>query len=445
MLCNTGDAPLSIQQIEDTYFLDPDHRLILTAMRSILDQAGRDGAPVRLDPVIISQTLKADHKRTSTANGMPFVQYLVLCESECVTPSNLFFHYRRVRDHAIRVALIDELRNVALNVKKDEPIDTIAKGLEAAHEKLVKSSSTNTVSRPIEMAEEVWIELQRDLTGGNKGIMTGFKPLDAATGGLQRGELTYLAARPSVGKSAFALHLARTACLDNRSVLLISLEMNKTSLIQRLMSNHCSVPFSKIRNHDLNQTERKTIWDGLAEFGGMWPLHVVDKPGASANDVLAATQEIISKGGLDLLIVDYLQIMDGKRMRNESRQEEVSRLSSRIKAMTLQFGISTVCLSQLSRAAETEARPQLHHLRESGSIEQDADVVLFLHCLRPGTIENEWKSGLELILAKNKNGPAGVVVDLWMLGQYQRFIERHERIDPPAKPKTYQRAAGWQD
>lgn len=251
----------------------------------------------------------------------------------------------------------------------------------------------------------------RRAEGELQGMATGFAELDGLLCGLKRQELVILGARPSQGKTALATAVMVQACLSHgASVLFASLEMNAESIGDRLLSSWSGVCSEKLRRA-WHLTAKDTADIGLAAAGlSAARLTIDDRPSQTVGHVAANARRIKARRGLDLVVVDYLGLMDGQRQKGENRQEEVARLSRRIKAMARELDVPVLCLHQLNRQSETreDRRPRLADLRESGQIEQDADAVLLLH--RPEYYDPNDQPGIaEVIVAKNRNGPTGTV------------------------------------
>lgn len=253
------------------------------------------------------------------------------------------------------------------------------------------------------------------------GIPSGFRDLDRTTSGFQKGDMILVAARPSMGKTAFVLNLALTAGLRaGKSVAVFSLEMGKEQLVYRMLCSEANVDMQKLRVGDLGEED----WIKLARAAGPMAnskIFIDDTPSISISEMRSKCRRLKIEKGLDYIIIDYLQLMTGSR-KSESRQQEVSEISRSLKGLAKEIGAPVIALSQLSRAPEMRAdhRPILSDLRESGSIEQDADVVMFLYRDEYYNKDTEKKGIAEVILAKQRNGPTGTVELAWV-GQYTKF------------------------
>jgi replicative DNA helicase len=266
------------------------------------------------------------------------------------------------------------------------------------------------------------IELAQNRGGGLTGIPTGFTNLDAYTHGLHSGQLVIVAARPSVGKSTFALDIARNAAIrNNQATIFFSLEMGRSEIAMRMLSAESGIYLQSMRKGTLTEGD----WAKLAAVRGKIndaPLYIDDSPNMSLVEIRAKCRRLAQQVQLKMVVIDYIQLMSsGKKV--ESRQQEVSEFSRALKLLSKELNVPVVALSQLNRQPEQtkDKRPELSHLRESGSLEQDADVVVLLH--REGLFEKDHPRAGEadLILAKQRNGPTGTVTVAFQ-GQYSRFV-----------------------
>lgn len=253
------------------------------------------------------------------------------------------------------------------------------------------------------------------------GIPSGFTDLDSKTSGFQNGDMILVAARPSMGKTAFALNIASYAALRaGKSVAIFSLEMSKIQLAYRMLCAEANIDMQKLRTGDLNDED----WIRLARAAGPMAgskIFIDDTAAASVTEIRSKCRKLKIEHGLDLIIIDYMQLMTSNK-RAENRQQEVSEISRSLKALAKEMNAPVIALSQLSRAPEVRAdhRPMLSDLRESGSIEQDADIVMFLYRDDYYNKETDKKNISEVIIAKQRNGPTGTVELAW-IGQYTKF------------------------
>jgi replicative DNA helicase len=266
--------------------------------------------------------------------------------------------------------------------------------------------------------------------GHMTGIPTGFRDIDYNTSGFQRSDLILIAARPSMGKTAFALNIAENMCFrKDYHVAIFSLEMSRQQLINRLFAMESHVNSQSIRNGTLNAEEWEKVVES-ADIIGKSHLMIDDTPGISVREMRTKCRQFQLKEGLDCVIIDYLQLMTASGTRStDSRQQEISEISRSLKGLARELNVPVVALSQLSRAVESRPnhRPMLSDLRESGAIEQDADVVMFLYRDDYYNKDSENKGVCEIIIAKQRNGPIGTVNLAW-LPDYTKF----ETIDQRA-------------
>jgi replicative DNA helicase len=268
------------------------------------------------------------------------------------------------------------------------------------------------------------------------GLATGFKQLDIMTSGLQKGELIIIAARPSMGKTALAINIAENAAIrSNATVAVFSLEMSKESLLRRMLASQAWVDQRKLQTGFLGKEDHEKLQNALSQLVES-RIFIDDTAGISLAEMRAKARRLRQNaGGLDLIVVDYLQLMSatvpssGKR-NYENRTQEVSAISRGLKALSKELNVPVVALSQLSRAGvqrKDDKRPMLSDLRESGSIEQDADVVAFIHresyYSHDEEMSEDEKAKSEIILAKQRNGPTGTV--------HLNFVSRFTRFDDP--------------
>jgi replicative DNA helicase len=259
---------------------------------------------------------------------------------------------------------------------------------------------------------------------GVTGLVTGFADLDAKLGGMRAGELLILAARPGMGKSALAANIAEAVADCNEPVLFVSLEMSRLELSERMLSGRSKVSSDRLRKGILNATEHARMAQKVGELAQL-PLYIDDSPSRTVAEIGATARRLKRRHGLGLLVIDYLQLIEPDNPR-EVRQEQVAKISRRLKAMARELKVPVLCLAQLNRQTEAsrENKPRLAHLRESGAIEQDADVVMFIHREEYYATNDkdraELKGKADVIVAKQRNGPTGDVKLTW-LEDFTRF------------------------
>ena len=315
--------------------------------------------------------------------------------------------------------------------QQNKPLDEI---LEDAQKKVFELAETGNSEEYVPIRQVVLnaldvIERASKTKGTVTGIPTGFIDLDYKLSGLQRSDLVLIAARPSMGKTAFVLNIAQhVAFRQNLAVAIFSLEMSKEQLVNRLFSLESHVDAQILRTGNLSDTDWEKLIEGAGTIGSSRMI-IDDTSGITISEMRSKCRKYKLEMGLDLVIIDYLQLMSGSNSRrNESRQQEISEISRSLKGLARELNVPVIALSQLSRAVEqrTDKRPMLSDLRESGAIEQDADVCMFIYRDDYYNPDTEDKNIAEIIIAKQRNGPIGTVRLAWM-PQYTRFGNEERR------------------
>ncbi len=328
------------------------------------------------------------------------------------------------------IRLNEEIANACYGGK--ESLEYILEDTEKRVFQLVQKRTTDAYVpiRQVVMNAMDKIEAAAKNKGSVTGIPTGFLDLDYRTAGLQPSDLILIAARPSMGKTALMLNLARNVAFKkNLCMAVFSLEMSKEQLVNRMFSMESNVDSQKLRTGQLNDQE----WEKLIESAGVIgksSLIIDDTPGISIAELRSKCRKYKLEHGLSVIMIDYLQLMTGSG-RTDSRQQEISDISRSLKSLARELSVPVIALSQLSRAVEQrpDHRPMLSDLRESGAIEQDADVVMFIYRDEYYNKDSEKRGITELIIAKQRNGPIGTVELAW-IPEYQRFANlEHRKID----------------
>ncbi len=421
------DAVSSIVKAEDFY--SDNHRVIYEALVSIV------GKNQRADYVLLSEELKKSQK-LETVGG---ILYLTNLTTDIVDAYNVEDHAKIVRDKAHLRKLIHVANAVeSMAYREEEETEDIVNRAEQMV--LDVSGTTKGESSFSAMRDVVYEtidrinELQRH-KGILTGVSTGFKDLDNLTSGLQKSDLILVAARPSMGKTAFTLNIAQNVAMKSKkNVAFFSLEMSKTQLVARVLAAVAGINSGRIRNGQLSQEDWGKAINALNDLAEA-PLYIDDTSGLTPQLMKKKLRRLIQEHGeLGLVVVDYIQLMEngGKKMA-DNRQQEVSAISRQLKIMAREFNVPLIALSQLSRGVESRAdkTPMLSDLRESGSLEQDADIVAFLN--RENYQDTEDTSdGVEtqVIIRKHRNGELGIV-KLWFEGAYTRFRDLAYREDDP--------------
>ncbi|HZQ90263.1 MAG TPA: replicative DNA helicase [Terriglobales bacterium] len=408
----------------DEFFLDS-HRRIYQRM-SDLAESGRP-----IDVISLTDEL-GRHKEVEAVGG---VAYLASLTDGVPRRESIVQHIRLVKDKALLRGLIHAANSaIARAMEQADPAAEVLDGVEAEIFRLSDDRIGKGFLDIPEIVKESFGSIDKLYERGQRitGLETHYEDLDRMTSGLQRSDLVIIAARPSMGKTAFALNIAENAAVrDKKSVGVFSLEMSREALLLRLLCSQARVDSHKLRTGFLGREDYQKLVAALAALAES-PIYIDDTPGVSLQEMRAKARRLQQKHGLDLLIVDYLQLMSatplGGGRRFENRTQEVSAISRGLKAIAKELRIPVIALSQLSRAPESRGdrghRPQLADLRESGSIEQDADVVAFIfreEVYKPD--EPELQGMAELIIAKQRNGPTGTV-QLAFLKNSTRFESR---------------------
>jgi replicative DNA helicase len=390
-----------IETLKERDFYRPAHELIYDA---ILDLYGR-GEPA--DPVTVSAELtkRGDIAR---AGGAPYLHTLI---SSVPTAANAGYYARIVRDRAVLRRLVEAgTKIVQLGYSEEGEVDDVVDAAQAEIYQVTEHRASEDYVQLSELLPATLDEIEAIQNGvAGEGVKSGFKDLDKLTNGFHPGNMIVLAARPAVGKSTLGLDIARNAAIHNGDAAVIfSLEMSRSEITMRMLSAEARVGLNNIRSGSLSDDE----WGRLAKRMGeisQAPLFIDDSPNLSLMEIRAKARRLKQRHNLKIIVIDYLQLMtSGKRV--ENRQQEVSEFSRNLKLLAKELEVPIIAISQLNRSPEQRAdkKPMLSDLRESGSIEQDADVVILLH--RDDLYDNQNRSGeADLIVAKHRNGPTRTI------------------------------------
>jgi len=388
-----------------------------------------EGLPV--DLVTLQERLKTKDV-PAEISGLEFIRDLLNMVS---TSANVKYYAQIVADKSVMRRLIrlnEEIANVCY--AGNEPLEAVLEKTEkSVFELLQKRNSGEFVPiKQVVLNALERIEKASKNKGTVTGIPTGFIDLDYKLSGLQPSDLVLIAARPSMGKTAFVLNIAQyMAFKKDKSVAIFSLEMSKEQLVNRLFSLESQVDAQAIRTGNMKDSDWEKLIEGAGIIGGS-RLIIDDTPGISISELRSKCRKYKLEHGLDVIIIDYLQLMTGSVGKSqESRQQEISEISRSLKGLARELNVPVVSLSQLSRAVESrpDKRPMLSDLRESGAIEQDADVVMFIYRDEYYNKDSEFKKQAEIIIAKQRNGPVGTVNLAW-LGEYTKFANLSRQEEP---------------
>jgi replicative DNA helicase len=412
IILDNGLISQAIELLRPEDFYVPSHRRIFVAMIALFERGAE------INPILIGEELKKDNALESVG-GISFITNLTYG----LPHSTNIAHYAKVvRGKSMLRQLIKAASKITQEAleEEDEPeiiLDHAEHAIFQLADERIRQGFTHV--KPI--AEQL-LEKVQEMEGRAAvltGLTTGFADLDQMTSGLQRNELIIVAARPSMGKTSFALMLAENAAIHAGAVVgMFSLEMSKEALVTRMLCSQGNIDQQRFRNGFLSRAEWAQIAKSLGTLADT-KIFLDDTPGITVLEMRAKARRLAAEQKrLDLIVVDYLQLMTGSAKRFESRQQEVSQISRELKGLAKELDVPLVALSQLSRAPESRSdhRPQLADLRESGALEQDADLVAFIY--RPeqykspeerDSLPDDEKNVAELIIAKQRNGPTGTV------------------------------------
>lgn len=370
-------------------------------------------------------TLPEELRRMKKLDDVGGLEYILSLPNLVATAANIEYHANIVAEKALARNIITtctELTSEAYDGEK-EPEDL----LDDAERRILQISESKRRGdfAPVGVVVEETLDKITKLyenKAGITGLPTGFRDLDRLTSGLQPSDLILVAARPSMGKTAFTLNIAQNVGVkQHKTVAFFSLEMSQEQLVQRLLCQIAHIDSQKLRTGQLNSDDEWTKLTDACDKLYQAPIYIDDTPGISVTEMRSKARRLKAEHGLDLIIVDYLQLMQGRN--SESRQQEISEISRSLKALARELKVPLIALSQLSRSVESrqDKRPMLSDLRESGALEQDADIVSFLYREDYYDKETENQHITEIILAKHRNGPVGSV-KLYFKGEYTLFL-----------------------
>ncbi|HLR23589.1 MAG TPA: replicative DNA helicase [Pseudogracilibacillus sp.] len=410
-------------------FFRANHQVIFEAMFELFEK----GEPIDLVTVT---TLLSNNQKLEIAGG---VNYLTDVASSVPTAANIDYYCSIVEEKAVLRRLIQSATDIVTNTFSKE--DQVEEVLDEAEKTILEVSSRKNVKafKPI---KDVLIEVYDDIEQLHHreddvtGVPTGYRDLDRMTSGFQRNDLIIVAARPSMGKTAFALNIAQNVAIKtDENVAIFSLEMGAGQLVQRMLCAEGNIDSQRLRTGKLQQDDwgKLTMAMGSLSHAG---IYIDDSPGIRVSDIRSKCRRLKQEHGLGMIIIDYLQLIQGSENSRENRQQEVSEISRSLKSLARELEVPLIALSQLSRGVEArqDKRPMMSDLRESGSIEQDADIVGFLY--RDDYYDNESEQqNIEIILAKQRNGPTGTV-ELAFVKEFNKFVDLDFRYEGTEVPPT---------
>jgi len=404
------------------------HQKIFHAMLRVADK----GEPV--DLVTVTAEL-ADTQQLEEVGG---VSYLSELADSVPTAANVEYYARIVEEKSILRRLIRTATSIAQDgYTREDEVDVL---LDEAERKIMEISQrkhSGTFQNIKDVLVQTYdnIEMLHNRKGEVTGIPTGFTELDRMTAGFQRSDFIIVAARPSVGKTAFALNIAQNvATKTDENVAIFSLEMSAQQLVMRMLCAEGNINAQNLRTGRLTPEDwgKLTMAMGSLSNAG---IYIDDTPSIRVSDIRAKCRRLKQERGLGMVVIDYLQLIQGSGRNRENRQQEVSEISRSLKALARELEVPVIALSQLSRSVEQrqDKRPMMSDIRESGSIEQDADIVAFLYRDDYYNKDSENKNIIEIIIAKQRNGPVGTV-QLAFIKEYNKFVNLERRFDDAQIP-----------
>ena len=418
MLLDKEAAAVALDILSPDDFYSRQYGVLFSCMAELFNE----GKPI--DLVTVQEKLKG-RDMPPEFSGFEFAKSIM---DNVPTSANVKSYAEIVHEKAVKRRLIQVNEEIANTCYADqEEMDTV---LSETEEKIFRVLQARGAAEfvPIDQVTiNVMERIQEAYMSGAPvtGIPTGFIDLDNRTSGMQPSDLILIAARPSMGKTAFVLNLVEHAALKKRlSCMIFSLEMSKEQLVNRLLSMESGVDAQKIRTGQLTPSDFEMLLEAAVRVSGSPNLLIDDTPGISITELRSKCRKRKLESGLDMIIIDYLQLMSGSGGRSsDSRQQEIAEISRSLKALAREMKAPVIALSQLSRACESrpDHRPMLSDLRESGAIEQDADVVMFLYRDDYYNKDTDHPNEAEVIIAKQRNGPIGTVTLLWK-PEITRFV-----------------------
>ncbi|GGA70239.1 replicative DNA helicase [Ornithinibacillus halotolerans] len=413
-------------------FYRASHQRIFETMLKLSDR----GEPI--DLVTVTSAL-SNNDQLEEAGG---VTYLAQLAESVPTAANIEYYAKIVEEKSVLRRLIRTATDIVTTTfsREDEVEDVLN---EAEKSILEVSGRKNTGSFKVikDVLIEVYdkIESLHQSKGDVTGIPTGYRELDKMTSGFQRNDLIIIAARPSVGKTAFALNIAQNvATKTDENVAIFSLEMGADQLVQRILCAEGNIDATRLRNGKLEADDWTKLTMAMGSLSNAG-IYIDDTPGIRVSEIRSKCRRLKQEHGLGMILIDYLQLIQGSGNKpGENRQQEVSEISRSLKGLARELNVPLIALSQLSRGVEQrqDKRPMMSDLRESGSIEQDADIVGFLYRDDYYDKETEKQNIIEIILAKQRNGPVGTV-ELAFVKEYNKFVDldhRYQESDIPPQP-----------
>ncbi|GLY08815.1 replicative DNA helicase [Pseudobacillus badius] len=399
------------------------HQKIYHTMLKLNDQGKA------VDVVTVTEELAAS-KDLEDVGG---VIYLTELAESVPTAANIEYYARIVEEKSLLRRLIRTATTIAQEgYNREDEVDALLNEAEKSIMEVAQRKNTSAFHNIKDVLVRTYdnIEMLHNRKGDVTGIPTGFAELDRMTAGFQRNDLIIVAARPSVGKTAFALNIAQNvATKTEENVAIFSLEMGAEQLVMRMLCAEGNINAQNLRTGSLTDEDWRKLTMAMGSLSNSG-IFIDDTPGVRIGDIRSKCRRLKQEHGLGMILIDYLQLIQGSGRSGENRQQEVSEISRSLKALARELEVPVIALSQLSRGVEQrqDKRPMMSDIRESGSIEQDADIVAFLYRDDYYDKESENKNIIEIIIAKQRNGPVGTV-QLAFVKEYNKFVNLERRFD----------------
>lgn len=411
-------------------FYRASHQRIFAAMISLSER----GEPI---DVVTVTTFLNDRKQLEEVGG---VSYLTELAESVPTAANVEYYSKIVEEKSTLRRLIRKATDiVTASFEREDEVEDVLNDAEKSILEVSGSKNSGAFKNIKDVLINVYdnIEMLHQQKGDVTGIPTGFMELDGITSGFQRNDLIIIAARPSVGKTAFALNIAQNVAVKtDENVAIFSLEMGADQLVQRMLCAEGNIDAQRMRSGQLQADDWSKLTMAMGSLSNAG-IYIDDTPGVRVNEIRSKCRRLKQEHGLGMILIDYLQLIQGSGNSKENRQQEVSEISRALKALARELEVPLIALSQLSRGVESrqDKRPMMSDIRESGSIEQDADIVGFLYRDDYYDKETEKQNIIEIIIAKQRNGPTGTV-ELAFVKEYNKFVDLDRRYGegdiPPA-------------
>lgn len=424
--------PSSLVQASEILIPEDFYRASHQRIFNVMITLSEKGEPV--DLVTVTSEL-ADLKLLEEIGG---VSYLSDLANSVPTAANIEYYAKIVEEKSLLRRLIRTATTIVTEgYSQDEEVDALLNEAEKSILDVSRRKNSGAFQNIKDVLVEAYdnIEQLNNRVGDITGIPTGFKELDRMTAGFQRNDLIIVAARPSVGKTAFALNIAQNvATKTDENVAIFSLEMGAQQLVMRMLCAEGNINAQNLRTGSLTPEDwgKLTMAMGSLSNAG---IYIDDTPGVKINEIQSKCRRLKQESGLGMILIDYLQLIQGSGRSGENRQQEVSEISRSLKQLARELQVPVIALSQLSRGVEQrqDKRPMMSDIRESGSIEQDADIVAFLYRDDYYDKESENKNIIEIIIAKQRNGPVGTV-ELAFVKEFNKFVNLERRFDDSGVP-----------